>query len=322
MNAIVVLIIVARGETVDATTPSAVKAARDLLGPNLEAEVRALDMLPSDDDAVEMAADVHASAIFELSWDHAEHRRARLHFRLRPETPWNDRVLEFNADDDPAERGRTLGFAIASMVPAGPDAHSSPSSSPSKPAIDARGESELPLSPHKALPPPSGSIEVVGAGSIGVQGNASAWGGAANLRWHWTDTLSTRWGASVRAGTVDVAQARSLLVHASAGLVWAPIPSTALRPFQLAGRASVLVMREGLSHYSADDPSAVTRERWLPGAEAGIETFWNFGSHTGFVTAIATEVAFGRTDVTLHGERVASLPPLRVVLQAGIRAGF
>jgi len=40
------------------------------------------------------------------------------------------------------------------------------------------------------------------------------------------------------------------------------------------------------------------------------------------VAAVASEVAFGRTDVTLHYDRVATIPAVRLVFQAGVRASF
>jgi hypothetical protein len=94
------------------------------------------------------------------------------------------------------------------------------------------------------------------------------------------------------------------------------------RPFELGARLDALALRERLTHFDSDDPEPVDLARWLPGADAAIEGTWLFNPTAGLVAAFATEVAFGETDVTIHYARVATLPPLRLVFQAGVRASF
>jgi hypothetical protein len=83
-------------------------------------------------------------------------------------------------------------------------------------------------------------------------------------------------------------------------------------------------MREQLTHFDSDDAEtgAVTAMRWLPGADAAVEAAWLFSPNAGFLGSFATEVAFGQTDVTTNGQLVTSIPALRLVLQAGVRATF
>ena len=59
-------------------------------------------------------------------------------------------------------------------------------------------------------------------------------------------------------------------------------------------------MREQLTHFSADDIEPVTPMRWLPGVDAALEGSWLFSPNAGFLGSFGTELAFGRTDVTLH----------------------
>jgi hypothetical protein len=113
-----------------------------------------------------------------------------------------------------------------------------------------------------------------------------------------------------------------LHLHAAAGIAWLAVASTPTRPFELGVRVDALAMRERLTHFDSDDTEPVDLARWIPGADAAIEGTWLFNPAAGLVAAAGTEVAFGKTDVTLHYARVATVPPVRLVLQAGVRASF
>ncbi len=321
MSALVILLLVARGEAGDPTTLGAVRATHELLGRDLEVEVREFDAPPPDERALELGKAMGAAAIIELSWESAEHRQARVHFHLEPHAGWNDRVIGFMASDDLGERGRTVGFAIASMLPA-----------PSRGAESLRTWSPPPETPSREIAPPPvprrvnrqwlGAVDAVGATALGIRGESPGWGGAASARWYFGYPFGLRLGVSARAGEIDPAQATSLQLHAAAGLVWLAAPASVDRPFELGLRVDALAMRERLTHFDSDDTEPADLARWIPGADAAIEGTWFFNSAAGLVAAFATEVAFGKTDVTLHHERVATIPPVRLVVQVGVRASF
>jgi len=118
MSAAVMLIVfVAGGEGDDATSHALVRATRAALGADSQVEVREARELPADATAVVAQDQAHADAVAELTWADATHRRARLHVHVARTGRWIDRSIGFQASDQPAERGRTLGFAIASMLP-------------------------------------------------------------------------------------------------------------------------------------------------------------------------------------------------------------
>jgi len=167
-----------------------------------------------------------------------------------------------------------------------------------------------------------GAIDAVGAAAIGVGGQSPGWGGAASARWYFGYPFGLRLGLSARAGEIDPAQATTLQAHAAAGLVWVALAATRQRPFELGARVDALAMRERLTHFDSDDTEPVDLARWVPGADAAIEGCWLFNPAAGLVAAVSGEVAFGKTDVTLHYQRVATVPPFRIVLQAGVRARF
>jgi hypothetical protein len=81
-------------------------------------------------------------------------------------------------------------------------------------------------------------------------------------------------------------------------------------------------MREELSHFSSDDVVPDTQSRWLPGVDVAAEGTWFFAPGAGLTGAMGAEIALGETAVTMKHVQVATVPPLRLVWQLGIRAGF
>jgi hypothetical protein len=318
LSPVVILLIVARGEAADPTTQGAVRATHELLGDDLQVEVREVDAPLADDLALELGNRLGAGAVIELSWDSREHARARIHFHVEPRPGWNDRVIGFMAGDDPSERGRTVGFAIASMLPAPAGEVPLRAHAPPRPTFEREPTAVPPEREHRWM----GAIDAVGAAAIGIGGESPGWGGAASARWYFAHPLALRVGLSARAGEIDPAQATTLQAHASLGLVWMVLAGSAQRPFELGVRLDALAMRERLTHFDSDDTEPVDLARWIPGADAAIEGCWLFNSGAGLVAAVSGEVAFGKTDVTLHYQRVATVPPLRIVLQTGVRARF
>jgi hypothetical protein len=320
LSALVILLLVARGEAGEPTTLGAVRATHELLGPDLRVEVREVDTSPPDERALELGKDLGAAAIIELSWESPEHRQARVHFHLEPHPGWNDRVIGFMAADDMVERGRTVGFAIASMLPASP--HSAePLRVWSAPPETSEREPQAPVTPRPARRW-LGTVDALGSTALGIRGESPGWGGAASARWYFAPPFGVRLGVSARAGEIDPAQATTLHMHVAAGLGWVLVPATAERRWELGTRLDALAIRERLTHFDSDDTEPVDLARWLPGADAAIEGSWMFNSAAGLMASFATEVAFGKTDVTLHYARVATIPPLRLVFQAGVRASF
>ena len=323
MSALLVVILVAAGETNHPTTIGAAGAARELLGAAHDVEVREIDAMPNDDRALAVAASLRAAGVVELYWDSPEHRQARIRIHLEPKPGFSDRLIAFDEKDEIAERGRTVGYAIASMVTA-------PVAEPNRP-VPARPRVDVvapPLRPTASVEPtskarPRGALDVVAAGAVGIDGPAGGWGGALSGRWYFVGPLAARLGASARSGQVADIQSTSLLIHAAAGLAWVPFASsTSATPFQFGIRLDALLMREQLTHFSPDDDEPVTQMRWLPGADAALEGIWLFSPNAGFLGSFGMELAFGRTHVTLHQERVTSIPPVRLVFQAGVRTTF
>jgi hypothetical protein len=208
LSALVILLLVARGEAGDPTTLGAVRATHELLGQDLRVEVREVETTPPDERALELGRDLGAAAIIELSWESPEHRQARVHFHLEPHTGWNDRVIGFMAADDMVERGRTVGFAIASMIPASPHGAEALRVWTAPPETSERD----PQAPATLRPARRwlGTVDALGSTAPGIRGESPGWGGAASARWYFAPPFGLRLGVSARAGEIDPAQATTL----------------------------------------------------------------------------------------------------------------
>src|SRR4051794_38411248 len=114
--ALVLLVLVARGEEGPATAAMA-SAVREAVLIDAQIDLREVASVPKDEDAIALARDTHATAVVELVWHDAKHRRVTLHFHSENAPQWTDRQLSFAATDSDADRGRTMGFALVSMLP-------------------------------------------------------------------------------------------------------------------------------------------------------------------------------------------------------------
>jgi hypothetical protein len=115
-------------------------------------ELRATRDLPSDGLAIAAEQQAHADAVAEVTWSDGAHRQARLHVHLARTGRWVDRSIGFQPSDADAERGRTIGFAVASMIPEAPGAaEAEPPVAPWPPSPPA------PPAPPAPPPPPAPS---------------------------------------------------------------------------------------------------------------------------------------------------------------------
>jgi hypothetical protein len=284
LSALTLVVLIASGDAKDPVAQSMDKALHQALG----AETRVLFRPMSEGDAVT------ADAVVTIVW-----RENRVTLRMHAGDRWIDREIGFAAGDADAERGRTLGFAIASMLPERTEPPPAPVPPPPPP---------LPPPPAKEQPPPIHVdpprlyfLEGSFAGSAG--GNAGGIGGGLHGGWRFL-----RAGASVRVGDLDVAS----MVHVALS-TGARLRLIEPRPLGLSARGEVLLMHDVLERDS------VSRGRWLPGAAAMIEGLFSLGPRLFFYTGLGVEIAFGKTDVLVQGQTVLQIAPVRGVGEAGLR---
>src|SRR5438045_625795 len=95
------------------------RTTQQVLGEKSVVLVREVGHMPDDAEAATLAASAHATVV-ELAWS-PDRREARLRVRTSPGT-WTERAVSFQTSDPPAERGRLLAYAVATMVPPEPEA--------------------------------------------------------------------------------------------------------------------------------------------------------------------------------------------------------
>jgi hypothetical protein len=118
-DAATLIVLVAAGEAADATTRAMAKATREALGPAAHVVVRETTGEPGDADVAAVERAENPDAVVELSWigvRESHHRQASVRVHLRTGR-WVDRWITFRPTDADGERGRTVGFAIASILP-------------------------------------------------------------------------------------------------------------------------------------------------------------------------------------------------------------
>ncbi len=113
---VTLVILVAVGEAASPAATAMTQGAHDAFAGTVT-EVRETPTVPTDSDALSTEGTSRPDAVAELIWRDADHRRATLRVHLRQSRRWIERSFTFAATDPAAERGRTLGFAVASILP-------------------------------------------------------------------------------------------------------------------------------------------------------------------------------------------------------------
>jgi len=366
-GALTLVILVASGQAHDPGTEAVARATREALGPETHVEVRETTGSPTDNDAIQAETSAHADAVVEVRWNDAKHDQAVLHVLVARTSRWVYRTIGFEASDAPAERGRTLGFAVASMLPEGglsppaptptptptqtptPSPTPVPAQTPTQPSTPTPTATQTPATTATSTSTPAEEpptreeplhgavgagarfvVDVVGLGAIGIgsapdsrgsPSTAEGFGAAAAAQWFPASTLSVRLGAGALGGTLpNEAEATTLYLLASAGLAVHPLRARAGRPFGMAVRADYVVMRQSMSRFADESPGE--RDSWLSGADVVVEGDWLFARDVEVVLGLGVIDVFTPTYVDVQGTRVATIPPLRGLAEAGFRLRF
>lgn len=336
-----ILLFVASGEGSDATTRAMLRATRDALGPGASVEVRETTNDLTDDDALIAEQLSNADAVVDLAWSDVAHRNARLRVHVARSGRWISRFIGFMASDASKERGRTIGFAVVSMLPdAGGDEQPAtnsptplprpiPSSPTSAGALPAGGDRTLADYNEAPARAPSSvmsrfALDLFALGAKGIGGKADAGGGAVGVSWYPWAPLSLRLGGSVRAGSIDGLPSSTLTATASAGVAWHPVRSTLSHPFGVSLRAEYVLLYQSMQYFLVG-ASAESQHGWLSGLAAVVEPAWLLAPDVDAVLGLELEDVFVPANVLLRGVhvvQVATVPPLRGVVEIGVRVRF
>ncbi len=320
-SSLTLLVLVTAGASADPSTTALLRAARQALGADANVVLQEYDRTPTDEELSARASAAHAGAVAEVQWLDADRRRATIHAHVDPQGRWIDRQIGFQTSDAPTERGRALGFAIASMLPE--EWHAEPPKVtvvvPPQPPPPPREPVEA---PRPVPPPPRGWVGVIEASAIGATGftgYADGVGGSLGGRWMFASRFGLRLAGGARVGDVSPAQATSLLVYGALGLVALPVHT---RSFDLGLRLDFLGMRQSITRPNDVNGASTTEVKYLPGSDLILEGVWFFSEGVGLALGAGGEVAFGKTDIVVRGQTAASVPAPRFIGEGGIRARF
>jgi hypothetical protein len=325
-----VVVLVAAGGASEPTTLAIERAASEALGHAARVVVREAMGAPSDGEALAIGSEANEAAVVEVTWSDRAHHVATLRVHLAGRRRWLGRTLGFGAADVDAERGRTIGLTLASMLP---DAEPPPPASretPAPPEIVAPPPARARPAPAIAEQPAPDvasstlhyALEFFGTGAVGLGGSLQTGGAGAALETFPLPRFGVRIGGAVRMGDVADAQARTLALLGTAGVELRAWPSTESRVFGAALRADYVLMNQTVTHRSTSGDDVSTKARPLSGLDAILEVDWRLGASADVVVGAGIEDMFATTYIDLNGARMATLPPLSAVAQGGLRLRF
>jgi hypothetical protein len=316
------------------TTAAFESASFEVLGPSMALRVEALAAPLADASALERAG--AADGVVELSWD-ALRQSVLLHCYIASEQRWIDRTIRFGGHDSDRERGRLLGFAVASMFMGAPkfasarvaqqagDVTPSAASDVVSPSVRDRAVAP-PVAPRPAEPPqmarPSAqrALEFAGVVASGSSDTSGEVGALAAVRFRLSEPLWLRAQLSARVGEVPSAQSNLRRVLAGLGIAWSALPES--NSVELGLRADALAGWLQIAHLSSDDVQRVHHHRWLLGGDAIATLGYRVSSVATLYAGLGMEAMLGRTFVYTHGVEVATERNLRGVAEVGFRTRF
>jgi hypothetical protein len=310
--AAVLAILVATGQGHAAPTTAMAAAAAEVIGDASSVRIVEADSL-ADAQTLRTEHELGVRAVVALGWVDDTHLRARLRLHAARTDRWIDRELDFSEADTPAERGRALGFAMASMLPEG---------DPTLPLAITRAEPPPPSPPA----PPLGANVVAASflAATGVDGPAGGLGGRLGYERFVASAASI--GVSLAGRSSKIAALDATEVTASAGLGGAfwPIAPAADRRFALAARGEVLLLYEAIEH-TGPGGASTWKGRALPGGALSLDATFRATRALELFLGGGAEVAAGTVDVVVLAPGAggsARVPAARALGEAGLRLRF
>ncbi|MGC4090254.1 MAG: hypothetical protein QM756_20715 [Polyangiaceae bacterium] len=291
-------------------------AAGEALGADTELRVEAAP----DPEGMRLSDVGGASAVVRLTWDEAEHRRAHLLCYVQSSQRWIDREVVFEATDPERERGRTLGFLLASMLlndenATGPEpARQPPKSVPAKDAASpSSAAAAQPVRPARLSTALSAGAELASAGAASgygfwVAGERSIAGQALWM------------GASghARFGSIDSAQASSRLLALGMHLTWFFIRT---EPIWLGGRLGASLNQLSATRTLPGLPSE-TQSRILASTDVFAIAGVRFSRSSALSLQLGGEFLSGVTNISVKDQERATWPWAAFTGRAGVETAF
>ena len=213
-----------------------------------------------------------ADAIAEVTWEDAERRRALVHCYIGSSQRVVNRELLFDEADEPRERGRMLGSAIASMLPeAAPVALSrrntrDPTAEPTNRKRRRRRRGDPCAQAREQHRRAFGAVDASRSARSGSGVPARA-GVGVSARWFFHRGLSLRLVAGVRHGDVPAGASRFRGLFGGVGSGFSsssPDPSAA---FVFGGRTDALLESYTLRRRASDGAIPERQTQLMPAAD-------------------------------------------------------
>lgn len=252
------------------------------------------DGVKTDAEALAAGNAAHARAVATVTWSDTEHAHLHVHVDT-----WADDDLAFSPNDPPTEKGRAVGFTLASMV------ERLDRAAPPPPPI-AEVPIVVPPPPEPPSKPHRFEAFALGIGTLG--GDAHAAGGAVGARWIAPFGFGARVMGSLAAG--PVADGHSVSAAFGGGPTYDVMVTDA---FELGGRLDVTATHLAVVYGNA------SHTRWLGATALVAEAAYFIGPRFGIAAGIGPELAFGGTNVRVNGGNVADLPHWRALGELGLR---
>lgn len=308
---LVVLVVSSGGE--DPAGPAMEAAARELMGESASIRVKQTPENLSDADTLQSAG--AADGVVELVWSD-DHQSALLHCYVTQDARWVDRRITFSESDREADRGRLLGFAIASMFPRLVVPAEAPQKTPAPvDVLESRPTTERTSSLRA---PGRIEVELGVSATTGIRGPADSLGGNLGLRFKLVPSLAVRVAAGAQLGDIPEAGATTRGAFGAVGLAWSVSPDSS--PAALGLRFDLL--GSWVQFRRESDAETETRSRWLFGGAVVAEGGYRFWRGFGVYGGAGAQALLGETDIYVADRFAAKLPTFRVVGELGLRAAF
>jgi hypothetical protein len=248
-----------------------------------------------------------STGVVELSW---ESSGARLHCYVPSSRRWIDRSVTFGSDDPPVERGRTLGFLVASIFVEEPRRDRvvpAPQRAPASP-------------PSRALPVSSARAGAAAAMTAVGPGDGTSFGGRVVLDYRVMASFRIGLAGEARFGTITSAQATSRLLGVGPQVTWEawrPEPHSYVGP-----SLSIYAAELRITHLSPDGPVAVSKSHWFPALQPVLGGALGIGAASAAYAEVGAEIVPGRTTVEVSGEPRARTGYVTPTARIGLRTEF
>lgn len=296
------------------STLALTESAQQALGADVQVTVQEL---PSEGEALPLESEQGTAAV-RVTWDDDEHRRAKISCFVPRLSRWVEREVRFAEDDPELERGRTLGFLVASMfideggrvsVPARPSAR------PTRPM----GRERARTAPTTAATTAS-TMAVSAAAAAAGPGDATGFGAWLGVDWAMGSGVWLGAALEGRAGSIPSAQATSLVLGLGAGMLWSfwvPSPST-----WVGVRGAASATRVGVTHLASGERGAREQWRLIPVLELSGQAGYRLTADSALYVELGSHFFPGETEIYVAERPKAVLPYLVPLGRLGVRTSF